>query len=94
MEITGANGSAPISAPTPAPVPPEQAAANRDVLQAVKVLNAAVAFGDQNEVTFQVDRASRLPVIRVVDRNTKEVVNQFPPEYVLRLAETLSQTGK
>jgi uncharacterized FlaG/YvyC family protein len=76
------------------PIPPEQAAANRDLMQAVKALNAAVAFGNQNEITFQVDCASRLPVIRIIDRNTKEVVNQIPPEYVLRMAEDLAHPGK
>jgi uncharacterized FlaG/YvyC family protein len=89
MEITGANGFAPIPAPAAAAIPPEQAVANRDVIQAVKALNAAATFGNQNEITFQVDRASRLPVIRIVDRETKEVVDQIPPEYILRLAEEL-----
>jgi uncharacterized FlaG/YvyC family protein len=28
-------------------------------------------------------------VVRIVNRNTKEVVSQIPPEYVLRLAEDL-----
>lgn len=94
MEIMGVNGSASAPSPTPMPIPPEQAAANRDLMQAVKALNAAVAFGNQNEITFQVDRASRLPVIRIIDRNTKEVVNQIPPEYVLRMAEDLAHPGK
>jgi uncharacterized FlaG/YvyC family protein len=89
MEITGAKGAAPMPAPALAPISPQQAAANRDVLQAVKALNTAATFGDQNEITFQVDRASRLPVIRIVDRNTREVVTQIPAEYILRLAETL-----
>jgi uncharacterized FlaG/YvyC family protein len=92
MEITGANGSAPTLAATPAPIPPEQAAANRDLLQAVRTLNTAAAFGEQNEITFQVDRASRLPVIRIVDRNTKELVTQIPPEYVLQMAEELAHS--
>jgi len=93
MEIRGANGSAPALAPTPAPIPPEQAAANRDLVQAVRTLNTATAFGDQNEITFQVDRTSRLPVIRIVDRNTKELVTQIPAEYVLRMAEELAHSG-
>ena len=63
------------------------------LVQAVRTLNTAAAFGDQNEITFQVDRTSRLPVIRIVDRNTKELVTQIPAEYVLRMAEDLAHSG-
>jgi uncharacterized FlaG/YvyC family protein len=31
-------------------------------------------------------------VVRVLDRKTKEVISQIPPEYVLRLAEDMKQT--
>jgi len=36
-----------------------------------------------------VDRQTRRPIIRVEDRDTHEVVLQLPPEYVLRLADSL-----
>ena len=64
---------------------------NRDIVQAVKALNAAQSFGDNNELSFMVDRGTKLPVIRIVNKETKEVVEQIPPEYVLRLAEELRQ---
>jgi uncharacterized FlaG/YvyC family protein len=32
-------------------------------------------------------------VIRVVNKNTQEVISQIPPEYVLRLAENPGQSG-
>ena len=94
MDITGANGLAPITAATPAPTPPEQAAVNREIVQAVKALNAAESFGNNHELTFLLDRATKLPVIRIVDRRTKEVVDQIPPEYILRLAEDLQQRNE
>jgi uncharacterized FlaG/YvyC family protein len=31
-------------------------------------------------------------VVRVVNRKTQEVISQVPPEYVLRLAESMKQT--
>ncbi|PYT33820.1 MAG: hypothetical protein DMG58_06315 [Acidobacteria bacterium] len=37
---------------------------------------------------------TRLPVIRIVNRKTNEVVDQIPPEYVLRLGEELRQADK
>ena len=94
MDITGVNGvgQAPVS--TPAPVTPEQLAENRDLVQAVKALNAAASFGDDNELAFLMDRTTRLPVIRIVNRKTNEVVDQIPPEYVLRLAEELRQADR
>jgi uncharacterized FlaG/YvyC family protein len=90
MDITGVNGLAAPVAP-PAPTAPENAAENRDLVQAIKALNAASAFGDNNELTFLMDRATKLPVVRVVDRKTKEVIEQIPPEYILRLAEELGK---
>jgi uncharacterized FlaG/YvyC family protein len=70
-------------------IPAEQAAAHRDVVQAVKALNATEMFGQGNELTFQMDTQTKRMVIRVVNRQTKEVVSQVPPEYVLRLSEDL-----
>jgi len=93
MEISGTNGAAPALAaiPTPAAVPPEQAANNRNLIQAVKAVNEAGTLGDENEITFQMDRNSRQPIIQIIDRSTKQVVEQIPPEYILQLAETLGK---
>jgi flagellar protein FlaG len=93
MDITGINGLGinPVSAPAQvAPDPVE----NRDVIQAVHALNAAQYFGDNNELSFLLDRQTRLPVIRIVNKKTKELVDQIPPEYILRLAEQFRQQGE
>jgi len=94
MEITGASGAAAAltAIPNSAPVPPEQAANNRNLIQAVQAENQAGILGDQNEITFQMDRNSRMPVIQIIDRSTKQVVEQIPPEYILQLAETLGKS--
>ncbi len=91
MEITAVNGlgQGPATAAAPAPPDHAQAAENRNLVQAVKAVNSAETFGDQNELSFTLDRNTRLPVIRIVDRDTKKVIEQIPPEYVLRLAEEL-----
>ena len=93
MEITGASGAAAVFAQIPEPLPPEQAAANRELVQAVKTVNAAGALGN-NEITFQMDRTTKMPVIRIIDKDTKEVVEQIPPEYILQLAATLGTHGE
>ena len=78
--------TAPVSvAPTPVERPPEQ----RELIQAVKALNAAEMFGDKNEVTFVLDQKTRRPVVRIVERDTNQLVRQIPQEYALRMAEDL-----
>ena len=82
--------SAPVTAQA---IPVDKAAENRDAVQAVKALNGAQMFGQDNELMFQRDRSTNRMVIRLVDRKTDEVVSQIPPEYVLRLAEDMKQNG-
>jgi uncharacterized FlaG/YvyC family protein len=93
MDITGVNGVGQIPATAPAPAAPEHVAENRDIVQAVKAVNAASSFGDDNEVSFMLDRNTKLPVIRIVNKETKEVVEQIPAEYLLQLAQELGQNG-
>jgi uncharacterized FlaG/YvyC family protein len=89
MEINGVNRSVHTTPLTVAEVPQDRAAENRDVVQAVKALNATEMFGQDNQLLFQRDPQSQRMVIRLVDQKTKEVITQIPPEYVLRLAEDL-----
>ena len=78
--------TAPVSlSPAPVERPPEQ----KKLIQAVKALNSAQLFGDKNEVTFVLDRQTHRPVVRIVDRETNQVIRQIPAEYALRMAEDL-----
>lgn len=85
MDVNGVNRTA-AAAPTPVPAPAEQQNQNREVIQAVKALNGAEMFGENNELEFRKDPQSHRMVVRMVDRKTREVVSQIPPEYVLELA--------
>lgn len=71
----------------PQPLTDEQ----RSVIQAVKAVNAAELFGEDNELTFILDRASNRPALRIVSKSTHEVVAQIPAESVLQLAEELKR---
>ncbi|HEX3745228.1 MAG TPA: flagellar protein FlaG [Bryobacteraceae bacterium] len=75
------------------PVSADHAAQKRQVIQAVKALNKSEMFGSDNGLEFQRDPASKHWVVKVINRSTGDVVSQIPPEYVLRLAATLKQTG-
>ena len=71
-----------------APVRPttEERAFNRSVSAAVQTVNNAGTVGAGREVTFSVDQATKRPVIKVIDTSTKEVLYQWPPEYLLQIA--------
>ncbi len=68
------------------PAPP-QTEDQKALIQAVKAVNAAEMFGQDNEITFIIDRAARIAVVRVVNKKTGELVQQIPNEQVLKMAE-------
>jgi len=88
MDIDPVSRNSALPAAAPA-IPAERAAENREVVQAVRAVNNAGLFGGQNELAFQLDPKTHRMLIRVVNRKTREVVEQYPPEYILRLSENL-----
>ncbi len=91
MDISSVNTSQPAPTDVNA-VPQEIRAENRQLIQAVKSLNSAEMFGQNSELTFVLDRETRRPLLRIVDRETKEVIRQIPPEHALRMAEDIRLT--
>jgi flagellar protein FlaG len=87
MDITPLQDAAPVATHAATPASAEQVAANREVIKAVQAVNAAEMFGQDNQLTFVLDRGTQKTIIRVVDRKTNEVIRQIPAEYMLRLAE-------
>ncbi len=66
----------------------QSAAERRQVSQAVKAVNESGVLG-RNQLVLSVDSQTHRPIIRIEDRETHELVQQIPPEYVLQLAENL-----
>ncbi len=62
---------------------------DRDLIRSVRHINAAEMFGEGRELAFARDPETKRAVVRVIDQKTGEVLWQAPPEYMLRLAETL-----
>ena len=90
MNTSAVNPAAHISAPSePAarPLPQDQ----RELIQAVKAVNATEPFGDDSELTFLVDSKARRVITRIVNRKTGEVIRQIPAEYVRRLANEITK---
>jgi uncharacterized FlaG/YvyC family protein len=92
MDISSVNRTSQPLDPGAPVAPAECATQTRDVVQAVKALNAAEMLGQDNELVFQMDRQARRMVVRLVNKKTKEAVSEIPPEYVLRMSEDLNQS--
>jgi flagellar protein FlaG len=92
MEISSVhNPSPPLAAPEA--LPAQDAQDRRVLVQAVRAINEAGLYGEDNELSFAFDRATRRAIVRIVDRRTREVVQQIPSEEVLKVAEELQQRG-
>ncbi len=94
MDISSTNAGMANAMLLATPVAAQQSPEQKEVVQAVKAVNKSEMFGEDNELTFQLDRETRRPVVKLLDRKTKEVIRQIPPEYVLRMAEELKAANK
>lgn len=65
-------------------------AENRELIRAVRAMNEAAPLGDRNELTYSWDKDLRRPVVRLVNRDTGEVVRQIPARELLEMARTLA----
>lgn len=79
-----------------APVDPKTAANQEPMLRnqlaaAVRALNQSGLYGQDRELQFARDAGTKTMVIKVVQSQTGEVLEQIPPEEVLRAAEVLQQ---
>jgi len=91
MTISSSTPTSSTSSSVPATpsVLPEELAMRQKLLQAVKTVNNSGALG-ANQLVFVMDRATHRMIMRLQDRNTHEVVLQVPPEYVLRMAQSVT----
>jgi len=90
MQISSVkNSAARISMPAEPASTPALTGDQRALIQAVKALNASDLFGHGNELTLVMDRATRRSAVRIVNKNTRETVQQIPAESVLRMAEEI-----
>jgi flagellar protein FlaG len=73
------------------PLTPQEQVQRQQLIRAVDSVNSTHLFGQSTELTFSYDRHARKTVLQIVDRETKEVIRQLPPEYLLQLAEELDE---
>jgi uncharacterized FlaG/YvyC family protein len=87
MDIVSVSHAGQAGAATPDAQSPN--AQNRALVQAVKGINDSQLFGEDGEWTLAIDQQTRLPVIRIISRETNQVVMQLPAEYILELKQIL-----
>ena len=75
--------------PQSAPAAAVEVIQNKEVIQAARSINASGYLG-QNQIVFVMERGTNRAILRVVDRETNEILLQLPPESVLRLARELN----
>lgn len=94
MDIRSPQGADAVLPIHTEPAKMKQLAENRELIHAVRTVNAADLMGQDNELSFTFDRETQRPIIRVVNRKNNEVILQLPPEYVLQLAKNLGAGGR
>jgi len=58
----------------------------KQLIQAVKRLNETELRGSNQELRIVVDEDSKKPSVRLVDRETQEILQEYPPKSILRRA--------
>jgi uncharacterized FlaG/YvyC family protein len=61
----------------------------RQLAQSVQRLNDSSLVPDGREFALSLDPKTKLPVVRVLDTTTHDVIEQVPAEYILSLTASL-----
>jgi len=91
MQIGPVNSMMPAPPVDPTPANNQESALTKQVVSAVRALNQSGMYGQDRELQFARDPGTKTMVIKVVQQQTGEVIEQIPPEEVLRAAEALKQ---
>jgi len=93
MQIGSVNSLTPAPPVDPTPAAKQEMMLQKQVTTAVRALNQSGMYGQDRELQFARDPGTKTMVIKVVQQQTGEVVEQIPPEEVLRAAAALKQLG-
>lgn len=58
--------------------------------EALQVVNKAAVF-EQRSLSFMVDEASGKSIIKVMDKNTEQLIRQIPSEELLKVAQDIKR---
>ncbi len=82
------NVSAPVNSLVTSP---QEASMVRQIVTAIRGLNQSELMGQNRQLTFARDPDTQRPVIRIVERETGNVIDQIPPETVLQMVADLDR---
>lgn len=71
---------------------PSNEAPRAQLVEAVSKLNEYIK-NSQNNLSFTIDQATDLVVVKVIDAETKEVIRQMPSEEAVELARRLEESS-
>ena len=94
MQIGSVNSLMPAPPVDPTPASNPGPALLKQIATAVHALNQSGLYGQDRELQFARDPGTKTMVIKVVQPQTGEVIEQIPPEEILRAAEALNQMEK
>jgi len=94
MQIGPTNSMMPAPPVDPTPTSTQDQVSLKQVATAVRALNQSELYGQDRELQFARDPGTKTMVIKVVQQGTGEVIEQIPPEEVLRAAAALQQLQK
>jgi flagellar protein FlaG len=63
-----------------------------ELARAVKLLNQSNLFGDRRELSFRWDADSHRPIVRIVDRQSGEVIQEIPSQELLRMTAEMEKS--
>ena len=86
VAVSGLAAQAPKAAPEKAEARPDR----DEVSSAVKKLNDALPQSAQS-LEFEIDEESKDLVVKIIDRDTKEVVRQMPTKEALEMAKSIDK---
>ena len=91
MEIGPVNRTT-MNAPVNAQLPSQGAQSFvRQIVTAVRGVNQSELLGEGRELAFTRDPDTHMPVIQIVERATGDVIDQIPPEVLLRMKAQLDK---
>jgi uncharacterized FlaG/YvyC family protein len=73
------------------PTKPQEQTAPAELVSAVRAINRTELLGERTELMFARDPETNRPIVRIVDKDTQEILDQIPPESILSLAASLKQ---
>jgi uncharacterized FlaG/YvyC family protein len=94
MQIGPTSSMMPAPPVDPTPTSNQDPAFLKQVSTAVRALNQSGLYGQDRELQFARDPGTKTMVIKIVQPQTGEVLEQIPPEEVLRAAAALQQLIK